>query len=475
MTRLYLKIFFGFWLVTALMIVGTNLVVHWFDLSSNKNLTQQKRDRHSDPAKQLLHKAVSASINYTQSQARQGLRDMPHWASRHIFIVDQQNNDLMRRPLPGPVVELLDNMSPQKPSCNDVIDGRHLFGRLITLADGTAVKVITMSRKGPHKDENIIWQMFLQNIWPLLLVSILVSGTACLYLAKRLARGFQTLQVATRQIARGDLSVRISPQFAGQGEEITSLAADFDNMTERLEKAMLEQKRLIKDVSHELRSPLARLQIALGLAQQRNQGTVDTELERIKEAADYLNDVISDILSMPVHDDANWQLDDTIELSSLLKTLVNNYSDDAELKNVQLNLNQPEGEFLVATHGNTMVGVFENILRNALHYTPPHSCVDITLYTTPSASGKNSAQSKPSFSCIEIRDRGNGVAESALEDIFQPFFRTSEARDRSSGGYGLGLAIAARTVALHCGQIKADNHPDGGLKVLVSLPYLSIE
>lgn len=476
MTRLYLKIFFGFWLVTALMIVGTNLVVHWFDLTPEKNLTRHNRDRHSDPAKQLLHQAVASAINYTRAQATQGLREMPLWASRHIYVIDNSNRDLINRPLPRKVRQLSQHLTYQQPFAKQQVKDRQLYGRYISLTDGTQVKIVTLGRVGPEGNKHIIWQLFLQNIWPLLLVSILVSGTACLFLARRLASGIQTLKSATRQIASGDLSVRISPQFKGRGDEITALAGDFDNMTARLEKAMLEQKRLIKDVSHELRSPLARLQIALGLAQQRNKGTVDTELERIKEAADYLNDVISDILSMPIHDDAGWELDDTLDLNALLNTVTANYQHDADNKQVKLQLNLPDEDCLIATHGNTMIGVFENIVRNALHYTPNQSVIEISLSRFKTA--KNSARQnkkKGEFCLIEIRDQGTGVDPQALEDIFQPFFRTSEARDRSSGGYGLGLAIAARTVSLHGGQITAANNPDGGLCIKVLLPQLRLD
>jgi|TARA_B110000116_G_scaffold169509_1_gene146489 two-component system sensor histidine kinase CpxA len=464
MTRLYLKIFFSFWLVMALMIVATILVVYWFDLTPEKNFIGHNRDRLSAPAKQLLNQAVGASINNSRPQAMQGLKSMPLWASRHIYVIDQQGHDLISRPVPPAIKVFALKINHDRPYAKSLRSKRLLFGRYIQLADGTPVRIVTLGRKGPNDEGNILWQLFLQNIWPLLLVSILISGSACLFLAKRMARGLQTLKNATRKIARGDLSVRISNQFAGQGEEINALADDFDHMTARLEKAMLEQKRLIKDVSHELRSPLARLQIALGLAQLRSRGTVDSELERIKEAADYLNNVISDILSMPVHDDGGWDLHDTLDLKSLLETLVHNCEQDANNKKVTLKLALPMGECLVASRGNTLIGVFENVLRNALHYTPEESSIDITL----------SRLNSNKLSCIDIRDRGMGVDSALLEDIFQPFFRTSEARDRSSGGHGLGLAIAARTTSLHGGDITASNHSEGGLCVCITLPSLNL-
>jgi two-component system sensor histidine kinase CpxA len=231
-------------------------------------------------------------------------------------------------------------------------------------------------------------------------------------------------------------------------------------MTARLEKAMQEQKRLIKDVSHELRSPLARLQIALALAQQRGKGVVDNELRRIKQAADYLNDIITDILTLPVQSNEHWELNDTLDLVSLLQTLVDNYREQAREKNVTLQFECPQEEALVATHGNMLVGVFENILRNALLYTPIDSVIHIQLNTEENTGNYQ----------VLLTDQGPGVDETSLKDIFEPFFRTDQARARESGGYGLGLAIAQRSVSLHHGQIRAENHPAGGLTLAVSLP-----
>ena len=323
------------------------------------------------------------------------------------------------------------------------------------------MKLITISPgRDDGSDRDILWEMFIENIWPLLLVSILISGSACFFLARHFTRSLNTLQKATQQIARGDLSVRVGKQFSGRNDEIAALGRDFDHMTERLEKAMLEQKRLIKDVSHELRSPLARLQIALGLAQQRSNGSVDKELARIKQAADYLNNVISDILALPVLDNGEWELDDALDIQVLLETLLENYRQDAEDKHIDLKLSSTVDEALVQTHGNMLIGVFENILRNALHYTPQGGSITLDLHYL------DSDQQYIVHTC----DSGPGVPENALEDIFEPFFRTDQARDRESGGYGLGLAIAQRTVALHKGKISARNLIDGGLCVSVQIP-----
>lgn len=458
MTRLYLKIFFTFWLITAAIIVGTNIVVHWFDITPEGNL-QHNPNFDDSPAKRLLFQMVGNAVNRNTQQLTEDLRSMPGWSLRFVYIIDKHNRDLLDRPLPPGVTVLAPRLTNKHPYDKVQDRNRKLFGRYITLNDGSSVRLITISAgrdEGPDRD--IIWELFIENIWPLLLVSILVSGTACFVLARHFTRSINTLQKATRQIAEGDLSVRISEQFHGRRDEIADLGRDFDHMTERLEKVITEQKRLIKDVSHELRSPLARLQIALALAQQRSQGVVDTELKRAKQAADYLNNIITDILTLPLQGQENWALDDVIDLVSLLYTLANACGEDAEEKQVAVICNAVPEEALVQTHGNMLVGVFENILRNALLYSPNGGQISIHL-----------TQTDDSF-LAQIADQGPGVPEESLRDIFEPFYRTDQARARESGGYGLGLAIAYRSVGLHGGQIWAENSPSGGLMVSVRLP-----
>ncbi len=457
MTRLSLKIFFTFWLITAFIIVGTNIVVHWFDMTPESNMPHNNNDE--EPAKRLLFQVTGNALNRSTSEFADDLRSMPRWSTRFIYVIDKNNQDILQRNLPPGILVLAPELTSKQPFGKIQDRNRKIFGRHVTLNDGNSVKIFTISSgrdEGPDRD--IIWELFLDNIWPLLLVSILVSGSACFFLARYFTQSIRTLQEATQQIAQGDLSVRISHRFAGRKDEIAALGRDFDNMTEHLEQLMQEQKRLIKDVSHELRTPLARLQFAVGLAQKRSNGLVDNELARIKQNADYLNNIITDILNMPVYGQPKFQLDDVMDLVVLLSTLIENYSAEAEEKQVRLHFTCSLDEALVATHGNMLLGVFENILRNALAYTHQNTQIDIDLQTTEDKY------------LISITDQGPGVEAHQLENIFKPFFRTDEARTRETGGYGLGLAIAHRSVLLHEGQITAINHPKGGLSVNISLP-----
>ena len=224
----------------------------------------------------------------------------------------------------------------------------------------------------------------------------------------------------------------------------------------------------IKDVSHELRTPLARVQLALAIAQQKDDGKIAEELNKIKTSADYLNEIISDILAMPVGNQEDWALDDVIELNALLQGVCEDHRLDADNKKITLKFDSAIDEALVETRGNTLVGVFSNLIRNAIHYSPEGTQVSIHL-----------TQHQQQL-CIEVSDQGSGVPTEQLEDIFKPFYRTSEARDRTSGGYGLGLAIVQRTVQLHQGSIAAHNlgnnplNPEG-LSVKVQLNQVEFD
>ncbi|MCP8898830.1 ATP-binding protein [Gilvimarinus xylanilyticus] len=459
MTRLYLRVFLTFWCITAVIIVTSNVIVHWRDINPDNNLQRLRDDRDYDPALRFLYQIVGSAINRNSAQVLADMRTMPEWSTRHFYIVDSGNRDLLDRPLPPGVRHLVPKLNPSQPFDKVLMEGEKTWGRHVTLNDGKSVKIFTIAAtKGEKSSGNIVWQLFINNIWPLLLTSILVSGTACFFLARHLARGLSTLQRATRDIAKGDLSVRIGHRFNTRRDEISSLAHDFDHMTERLQKAMAEQKRLVKDVSHELRTPLARLQVALALAQQRSQGTVDKELQRIRQAADYLGDIISDILALPVMEDGGWSLDDTMDLTALLSALEQAIKPELARKNITLTLHNPYHEALLSTHGNMLYGVFDNVLRNALRYTPEGGEIAMSI------------EKDGNQYVIKVADTGPGVPEAQLEDIFEPFYRTDQARDRESGGYGLGLAIAQRTVALHGGNISAHNRDRGGLEVRIQLP-----
>jgi len=454
MTKIYLRIFIGFWFINIASVLGHSIYVQWTETGFDGVLAEDSSyDRASLRA---LNRTSEVLMRWNLSILRKNLPTMPEYYFREVFILDEQGTELTGKTVEVKTSDILEKISRSNPFYRISENGHTYAARYILLPDGNFLRIV--SSRTPNEDRYVRWRFSFSQNWSLYLAYLLVSGIACLVYARHLSQGINAFQTATHLIAKGDLSVRIAPHFKNRRDEIGNLSRDFDNMTARLEKSMKEQKRLIKDVSHELRSPLARLQFALGIAQQRGGKAVHGELEKARKAADYLNDIISTILSFPTSENDDWELSDVIDLCILLESLRNDLQDDAERQQVKIEFISDIKEGLVSTYGTTLSGVFENILGNALHYTLPDTLITIRV------------TQRGGSLCIAVYDQGPGVNEEELKDIFEPFYRTDEARDRASGGYGLGLSITQRTVHLHKGTITAENRSSGGLKVEVCLP-----
>ena len=439
-----------------MVMAGSNIAAHFFGASADRPLDiSNENEALKGPGGRLMKGMVSHLIHYDSKQIASSIQSMPKWSVKHFFIIDGRGQDLLQRPIPKQAQTFSAHINETAPFYRKKIGERSYYGRQFHTTDGKTLKLIVFS----PPSSAMLLRLYFTNLAGVLLFMILLSGAACYYLARFVTRDIRTLTEATKQIAQGNWETRVSEEFCNRPGEFADLGRAFDNMVVKLRHTMLEQRRLIKDVSHELRSPLARLQVALAIAQQRANSEITEELERIKQAADYLNDVISDILALPIAGEDDWELDDVVEVCSLVNTIAQAANDEASEKGVEVVVNDHLREALIKTRGNTLVGVFDNVIRNAIRYTRHDSPVTITLDRTPDCCCR-----------IRVSDCGPGVPSADLENIFEPFFRTDEARCRKSGGYGLGLAIAKRTVDLHGGSIRAENNPSRGLAVTIHLP-----
>ena len=295
-----------------------------------------------------------------------------------------------------------------------------------------------------------------------LLAVLLTGGILCYWLAWYLTTPLLKLRTTTNELAEGNLGARVTSKLSRRRDEIGQLGRDFDLMAERLESMVRAQHRLLGDISHELRSPLARLGVALGLARQRSGAEANSALDRIERESENLNEMISQLLILTrLESGTDGRKKTDVDLTSLLREV----ADDADFEARSMN----RGVQVVSADNCSISGVeellrsaIENVVRNGLRYTPEGSAVEIALRRQNGA-GHN-------FAVISVRDHGLGVPEESLEKIFRPFYRTEDARDRQSGGgTGLGLAITERAVRLHGGTIRAVNAPGGGLAVEMKL------
>lgn len=292
------------------------------------------------------------------------------------------------------------------------------------------------------------------------LVMLLVSSGICYFLTLRLTNPILRLRVASRQIADGNLHARVASGVEKRGDEFGDLARDFNLMAERIESLLSSQRQLISDVSHELRSPLTRIQLALDLMRKRvgddpNVGRIHTDLNRLEE-------IIGRLLTMARLEAGaaaiKWE---KIELSGLIAEIASDAQLEARERNCNVAFSET-GEFTVMGDESLLRSALENIVRNAVYYTNAGTEIQIVL--------TRQADAEQGTVLLEVNDHGPGVPEGELENIFMPFYRVDYARDRQSGGTGLGLAIASRVIQLHRGKISAGNRPGGGLRVAVALP-----
>ncbi|OJW10908.1 MAG: hypothetical protein BGO49_25715 [Planctomycetales bacterium 71-10] len=283
-------------------------------------------------------------------------------------------------------------------------------------------------------------------LWiPLMVLGLLYA------LAVHLVRPLRRLQRALDAFGRGGLATRIG---STRRDEIGQLARTFDEMAHRIESLLASERRLIQDVSHELRSPLTRLGLAVRLGRG---GDREAAMGRIKKEADRLSALVDELLRLnSAEEDPHARRRDPVALDELLEDVVDDCAVEAEAKGCRVDL-WVDAPAVVAGDPELIRRAVENVLRNAVRHAPEGTAVDVSL------------RSDASLATVAVRDHGEGVPQEHLEDILKPFFRIQDDRSRASGGVGLGLAIARRAVELHGGAIAASSARPG-LLVSIRLP-----
>jgi two-component system, OmpR family, sensor kinase len=299
---------------------------------------------------------------------------------------------------------------------------------------------------------------------PSMLTPILVGGSLALaissVLAWSLARPIRLLSQAFGDAAAGRLDTRISPLLAGQRDEFGALGSDYDRMAAQLQALLLAQRRLLHDVSHELRSPLARLQLATGLLRRSPEGLA-VALQRIDREVERLDALVDEVLTLArLESGAPLQDVREIDVMGLLASVAEDARFEAKACGLDLQFRGAarDGVLMMPANGELLLRAFENVVRNALKFSPPGGCVELSAVLDPGDGGL----------LIDIADRGPGLAPSELARIFDPFVRITGAP--VTAGFGLGLAIARRAVESHGGCIAAAPRPGGGLVLSLKLP-----
>ena len=469
MGRLFWKFFAFFWLAQLTAVIGTG-VTFWL-----RNEMQQRIPDAVDasPPAALHSAAAAATLRHGGIDA---LRELLEESSREggtlggppVYAVDETRNELLGRPLSPEIVAALDALAadPEKhQGVEAVAAGGHRYllfapphrrpppleadaqpgGRGAQFAGNPLSRP---PRGGP----------------PLapLAVGALVSLIFAALLAWYVARPIRNLRAAFEAAADGRLERRLAPAMGRRRDELADLGRDFDRMASRLKSLMDSQRRLLHDVSHELRSPLARLQAAIGLVRQQPE-RIDDFVARIERESGRMDTLVSELLTLSrIEAGMAGKLDEAVNLGELLGDVVDDARFEAAARNCQVDLSGNR-DVVLQGNGELLHRAVENIVRNAVKHAPPGSRVDIDV-----------AQADERV-IVRVADAGPGVAEADLQAIFAPFFRAGAAKGKNSpDGHGLGLAISRRVVEAHQGTISAANRPTGGLCVTVTLPLRTV-
>ncbi|MGB6248500.1 MAG: ATP-binding protein [Terriglobales bacterium] len=469
MKSLFLKIFLSFWAAQALFLV----------LAILATIALNPRHGIETQAPQILAETVNAYQSGGERAAHDYLEGIARTQHVRAFVFDPSGYDLTGHPAPPWIEDVrqgnppresplhhrgwMDNFLPDRITRHALtLDGKR-YTMVLELPPGPRVFF------GPHEIPGLG-----------IAIAVITSGLMCYLLSWSIASPVTRLRQAAQSLAAGDLTARAGAPPSGRHDELTELMRDFDRMAERIESLVDSQSRLLKDVSHELRSPLARLSVALGLARQRATPEVAPELEsslnRIEVEADRLNQLIQRLLTISRLESGT----DSLRRTRLsLRELVEQVARDAEYETpgrccrvtaittnaAGADTDEKEyDEFLVDGDPDLLRSAVENVIRNATRYTTEGTTVEVRLERQQSGNGAGEQI------IVRVLDSGPGVPDQALPKIFEPFYRLDDARNRQTGGAGLGLSIADRAIRLHGGQLRASNRKEGGLQVEIRIP-----
>jgi signal transduction histidine kinase len=476
---IFLKIYLCFWL-SSLLVIAAQIGLDWFSRTGpfGGRPRADHIQRTVGPVLIFYGHTVMENVKSSDHDAlERSAQRLKSLSGIDAYVVDGSGRDLRGRPLPRNIDEVAGAARRTGKAEFSSSRARMLLALPMGKEGGESYTVVgDIPRSvfapppppghGPPPPMIFGPGFFFPSGQPLslirLFITLLVSGGVCYLLARYLTSPIVRLREAARRFAGGELSARSGRKKTLWKDELSDLANDFDLMAERIEFLVTQQRRLVQDVSHELRSPLARLTIAVELLRCQGAAAVPSTLTRIEKEAMSLNEMIGQVLDLTrVEGDISSIVMAPVDLAPLLGEIVEDANFEANVGGRGVRLFESEPCVVTGNEEWLRRGI-ENVIRNAIRYTLANTVVEVRLMRSREA-GTECAR-------ISVRDHGGGVPEADLPHLFRPFYRVSTARDRQSGGTGLGLAITKSAVALHRGSVTARNAVDGGLLVIIELP-----
>ena len=455
MRSLFLKIFIWFGLAMVIIISANFLSAY---------VTSREDSRGRPPGNfttMFAQTAVEKLEREGKAAATRYLDDLEKTTLTRSYLFDQDGNEITGRNAPPEAKQAATRANSER-EVRQPVGGQQEYIVSPALGSGET-RYVLVHQLGPRPPRPPFLPFWPRNWWVQLTVVLVTAGLLCYWLARYISSPVARLRAATRQLASGDLTARVGAAQRRRRDEVADLGRDFDIMAERIETLMASQQRLLHDISHELRSPLARLKIALELARQDEGAEVLWALDRIEREADRLNDLIGQLLTLARLDSKSPMItSDPVDLKRLVQEIVLDADFEARNHNRMVAMVKSE-DCLVNGNVQLLHSAIENVVRNAMSYTAEGTAVEVAL------------RCEGEHAMISVLDQGSGVPQAALADIFRPFYRVADARDRQSGGIGLGLSISQRAVEVHGGTVTASNAPRGGLLVEIVLPITKKE
>ena len=448
-----LKLFLAFWLVILTSVLISYLVTMQFRHSPNQEQANPEQLKLLSKYTQRLANKNHIELKAVQEKFRRKHHQhliIKNITTNHIYSPRKRGwfevkSYLAKHPLQNPVT--VDFAFTKVTSSEPIVINGEQF-QLFIANDVHRKRIVSLVNQLP--------------IALRFLMLLTISFLSCWLLAKTFTKPLIAIQKASEDIGEGKLTTRIT-KFDQRSDEFGTLARSFNQMAEQLENNITAHQRLLGDVSHELRSPLTRLQLAVALAEKNIGNDIEQQkhLNRCETEVERLDEMIADVLTLSrlEHNQTVFVADDT-DLSALLTQVVNDCQYFATSKGVTIALKAQNNCVLLAD-SKLLSSAISNVVNNAVKYSPNDKVVTVEL----------SQQNEQLM--LSISDQGSGVPNGMIDKLFTPFFRVADARDRSSGGTGLGLAIAQQAIVFHQGEIIAQNQESSGLKVIITLPTIS--
>jgi len=443
--RLFWKIFLPFWVAQALLLGVLYLRLHTRLHTENPWWVQ--------PEKRLVPTLADlAARRYEEGgqSALRGLLDQSSTPRRsNYWLLDASGHELSGRPFPGELLDLaqraLRNEGMVRPDEAVII--------VAPVATAQSRYLMIAQFTPPPLSERVPGDI----IWVLKLGTI-ISALMCLVIAHYLSKPIERLRDATNELARGNLDIRVGATIGNRKDEIADLVRDFDSMAGELRNQIQSERNLLSGVSHELRSPIARMRLALALARSADRPEREEMLDRIEQDTIQLDSMLERILAVARLENGQYKPKfESLSLNDVIDDVVDDARFEAVATDATVNYLD---DAMVQVNGDPglLRSAIENVVRNAIFYSGQGGTINIRLRV------------EEGYAILTVCDNGRGVPEDALPLLFKPFYRVDDARGKSTGGMGLGLAIVRNAVAVHGGLVSAANVLPHGLEVELRLP-----